>query len=83
MCAGPQDTNTTTAADPTSHLNNNGELNEFEKQGIQFRVITEYMVPACLDFLWDQFAPQVGVAISFFIVICNGILTAFVLFCKC
>jgi hypothetical protein len=50
MCAGPQETAGQIAP----------ELNEFEKQGIQFRVITEDMVPACLDFLWDQFAPQVG-----------------------
>jgi hypothetical protein len=49
MCAGPQETAGQIAP----------ELNEFERQGIQFRVITEDMIPVCLDFLWEQFAPQV------------------------
>jgi hypothetical protein len=62
MCAGPQDTSAA-AVPPTTNTapnNNNEELNEFEKQGIQFKVITEDMVPEALDFLWEQFAPQVG-----------------------
>ena len=52
MCAGPQETAGQIAP----------ELNEFEKQGIQFRVITEDMIPVCLDFLWEQFAPQVPIS---------------------
>jgi hypothetical protein len=67
MCAGPQDTSanavppssTTTTTAPNNN-NEVDELNEFEKQGIQFKVITEDMVPEALDFLWEQFAPQVG-----------------------
>jgi hypothetical protein len=54
MCAGPQETAGQIAP----------ELNEFERQGIQFRVITEDMIPVCLDFLWEQFAPQVLSALS-------------------
>lgn len=58
MCAGPQDSTAPPPPTTTPSLNNNEELNEFEKQGIQFKVITEDMVPEALDFLWEQFAPQ-------------------------
>ena len=32
--------------------------NEFEKQGIQFKIITAEMFPAVVDFMWKNFFPD-------------------------
>ena len=32
--------------------------NIFEKQGIQFKVITEDMIPSVCDFMWENFFPD-------------------------
>ena len=32
--------------------------NEFEKQGVQFKIITEEMSPQVADFMWKNFFPD-------------------------
>ena len=32
--------------------------NEFEKQGVQFKIITEEMYPQVADFMWKNFFPD-------------------------
>jgi len=32
--------------------------NQFEKQGIQFKIIDNEMIPAVLDFMWEHFMPD-------------------------
>ena len=32
--------------------------NEFEKQGVKFKIITEEMAPQVADFMWTNFFPD-------------------------
>ena len=32
--------------------------NEFEKQGVNFKIITEEMVPQVVEFMWKNFFPD-------------------------
>ena len=42
--------------------------NIFEKQGIQFKIITEDMIPSVCDFMWENFFPDEPISRSLNIV---------------